>query len=129
MSETWKPESYTTVSPYLIVDGAGGTIEFVTKVLGATELRRFPDDKGRVMHAEVRSGDSVVMIADGNEGWPPIGAHVHVYVQDVDATYRRALEAGAESIQEPVRKEDEDKRGAVKDAGGTTWWIATRQDS
>ena len=54
-------------------------------------------------------------------------AHVHVYVPDVDATYRRALEAGAESIQEPVRKQDEDRRGGVKDAGGTTWWIASRE--
>jgi len=66
------------------------------------------------------------MIADGNEKWPPIPAHVHVYVRDVDATYRRALAAGAVSVQEPVRKEDEDERGGVKDAGGTTWWIATR---
>lgn len=53
------------------------------------------------------------------------GAAVHIYVQDVDATYRRALRAGAASVQEPVKKQDEDKRGGVKDAGGTTWWIAT----
>jgi uncharacterized glyoxalase superfamily protein PhnB len=51
---------------------------------------------------------------------------VHVYVRDVDATYRRALEAGATSVQEPVQKGDPDKRGGVKDAGGTTWWIATK---
>jgi PhnB protein len=51
---------------------------------------------------------------------------VHVYVRDVDATYRRALEAGATSVQEPRKKDDEDKRGGVKDAGGTTWWIATK---
>ena len=80
------------------------------------------------MHAEVRIGDSVVMIADGNEGWPPIGAHVYLYVPDVDDTYRRALAAGAESVQEPVRKDDEDRRGGVKDPGGTTWWIATREE-
>jgi uncharacterized glyoxalase superfamily protein PhnB len=66
------------------------------------------------------------MIADGAPGWPPIQAHVHIYVPDVDATYRRALDAGAVSVQEPVKKEDEDKRGGVKDAGGTTWWIATK---
>jgi PhnB protein len=59
-------------------------------------------------------------------GWPPIQAYVHIYVPDVDATYRRALDAGAVSVQEPVKKEDEDKRGGVKDAGGTTWWIATK---
>jgi uncharacterized glyoxalase superfamily protein PhnB len=68
------------------------------------------------------------MFAEGAPGWPPIQAHVHIYVRDVDATYRRALEAGAVSVQEPVKKEDEDKRGGVKDAGGTTWWIATKME-
>jgi uncharacterized glyoxalase superfamily protein PhnB len=78
------------------------------------------------MHAEVRIEDTVVMLADGGGDWPSIPANVHIYVADVDATYRRALEAGATSVQEPVKKDDEDKRGGVKDAGGTTWWIATR---
>lgn len=126
MTQSHKPQGYSSVSPYLIVDGAGATIDFLTRVFGAVELRRFPDEKGRIIHAEVRIEDSVVMIADWAEGWPPVTAHVHLYVPDVDATYRRALEAGATSVQEPVRKEDEDKRGGVKDPGGTTWWIATR---
>ena len=126
MNSSYKPQGYTTVSPYLIVSGASGTIDFLTRVFGAVELRRFPDSTGKLMHAEVRIEDSVVMIADGIEGWPPVPSHVHVYVADVDETYRRALEAGATSVQEPVQKEDEDKRGGVKDSGGTTWWIATR---
>jgi PhnB protein len=125
---SYKPEGYTTVSPYLIVDGANATIEFLRNVFGAIELRRFPDPTGKVMHAEVRIDDTVVMIADGTSGWPPVPSHVHVYVADVDATYRRALEAGAISVQEPVKKEDADKRGGVKDAGGTTWWMATKVD-
>jgi uncharacterized glyoxalase superfamily protein PhnB len=66
------------------------------------------------------------MIADGGEGLSSIPAHVHLYVQDVDAAYSRALAAGAIAVQEPVQKEDEDKRGGVKDPGGTTWWIATK---
>lgn len=126
MTSTFKPDNYSTVSPYLIVGGAEGTIEFLIKVFDAVELRRFPDDAGRIMHAEVRIEDTVLMIADGAEGWPPVPSHVHVYVEDVDATYRRALEAGAASVQEPVKKNDADKRGGVKDAGGTTWWIATK---
>jgi PhnB protein len=121
-----KPESYTTVSPYLIVAGASATIEFLRSVFGAVELRRFADPAGKVMHAEVRIDDSIVMIADGTEGWPPVPSYVHIYVRDVDATYRRALDAGATSVQEPVKKQDADKRGGVKDAGGTTWWIATK---
>jgi uncharacterized glyoxalase superfamily protein PhnB len=123
---SYKPEEYSTVSPYLIVNGAAGTIDFLVKVFDAAELRRFPDEDGTLRHAEVRIDDTVVMIADGVEGWPPIPAHVHVYVADVDATYRRALEAGAASVQEPVKKDDPDKRGGVRDAGGTTWWNATK---
>ena len=126
MSPSYKPERYSTVSPYLIVDGASHTIDFLVRVFDAVELRRFPDTTGKLMHAEVRIDDTVVMLADGGAGWPPIPANVHVYVADVDATYRHALEAGATSVQEPVKKDDADKRGGVKDAGGTTWWIATK---
>jgi PhnB protein len=126
MTTPYKPADYNTVSPYLIVAGASATIDFLKRVFDATELRRFPDPSGRIMHAEVRIDDTVVMIADGVEGWPPVPSYVHVYVNDVDATYKRALSAGATSVQEPVKKDDEDKRGGVKDAGGTTWWIATR---
>ncbi len=126
MATAHKPTGYSSVSPYLVVDGADGTIDFLKRVFGASELRRYPDPAGKVMHAEVRIDDTVVMIADGGGGWPPIPSHVHVYVPDVDATYRTALEAGAKSVQEPVKKDDEDKRGGVKDAGGTTWWISTK---
>lgn len=126
MSSPHKPEGYSTISPYLVVDGASETIDFLVRVFGAVELRRFPDATGKLMHAEVRIDDTVLMLADGAERWPPIPSYVHVYVSDVDATYRRALEAGASPVQEPVKKDDEDKRGGVKDPGGTTWWIATK---
>jgi uncharacterized glyoxalase superfamily protein PhnB len=123
---TYKPDGYTSVAPYLIVDGAAATMTFLADAFGATELRRFAGPSGRLMHAEVRIDDTVIMLADGAEGWPPVPAHVHIYVDDVDAAYKRALAAGAVSVQEPVKKGDEDKRGGVKDAGGTTWWVATR---
>lgn len=121
-----KPDGYTSAAPYLIVDGASRTLDFLARVFDAVELRRFPAEDGKIVHAEARIDDTVVMLADAANGWPAVPAHVHVYVPDVDATYRRALEAGAESVQEPVKKDDEDRRGGVKDAGGTTWWIATR---
>lgn len=127
MSAQYKPTDYSTVSPYLIVNGASATIDFLTRVFGAIELRRFPAESGMLRHAEVRIDDTVIMLADPvPPDWPSVSAHVHLYVHDVDATYRRALEAGAISVQEPARKDDEDKRGGVKDAGGTTWWIATK---
>ena len=128
MPSSYKPEGYSTVSPYLIVDGASQTIDFLVQVFSAVELRRFPSDAGGLTHAEVRVEDSVIMLADSSPGWPGTPTSVHIYVIDVDATYQRALEAGATSVQEPVKKDDADKRGGVKDAGGTTWWIATKVD-
>jgi PhnB protein len=124
--DAFKPDGYTSVSPYLIVSDAGATIRFLEQVIGATLLRSFPDSGGRLIHAEVRVDDSVLMLADSAPGWPPVASYVHVYVADVDAAYARALAAGGVSVQVPVKKDDEDKRGGVRDAGGTTWWIATR---
>ncbi|UJS24671.1 VOC family protein [Thiothrix winogradskyi] len=128
MSVNYKPDNYSTVSPYLIVDGASDTIAFLETVFDAIELRRFPNDEGKLLHSEVRLGDSVLMIADRGDDWEAVPAHVHIYVPDVDATYQWALAAGATAVQAPVKKDDPDKRGGVKDAGGTTWWIATRQE-
>jgi uncharacterized glyoxalase superfamily protein PhnB len=101
-------------------------IDFLVSVFDAVEMRRFTDNSGRLMHAEVRIDDTVVMLADSTGDWPPASAQVHVYVADVDETYRRALEAGAQSVQEPVQKSDEDKRGGIIGPGQVTWWIATR---
>ena len=123
---TFKPNDYSTVSPYLIVTDADLTIRFLQTVFGASEIRRFADDSGRLMHAEVQLGDTVVMLADCSDDWPAMPSYVHVYVPDVDDVYRRALAAGGISVQEPVKKEDDDKRGGVKDIGGTTWWIASK---
>lgn len=126
MNSSYKPAGYNSVSPYLAVDGASRTIDFLVQVFDAIELRRFLHPDGKVMHAEVRIDDAVVMLTDGaNPEYPAIASSVHVYVPDVDATYKRALDAGATSVQEPVQKEDADKRGGVKDPGGTTWWIVT----
>jgi len=122
----YKPEGYNSASPYLVVSDAAATIQFLKAVFGATQLRTVAHEDGRLMHAEVRIDDTVVMLADSLPSWPPVASHVHVYVSDVDAVYAKAVAAGAESIQEPVKKQDEDKRGGVKDSGGTTWWIATK---
>jgi PhnB protein len=125
VAASYKPAGYNSVSPYLVVDGAARTIDFLKTVFNAVELRRFPAG-AKIMHAEVRIDDTVVMIADPPEGRSAIASQVHIYVTDVDATYRRAIAAGATSVQEPVKKGDPDKRGGVKDAGGTSWWMATK---
>jgi uncharacterized glyoxalase superfamily protein PhnB len=124
----WKPEGYNLVSPYLVVSDAKATLEFLRACFGAEPLRMMPRDDGSLMHAEVRVGDSVVMFSDAVDGWPAVPAHVHVYVEDVDESYRRALEAGGKSVMAPTRKggSDPDTRGGVIDPGGTTWWLATQ---
>jgi len=122
-----KPDGYSTVSPYLVAAGAQGVIDFLKQTFGASELRRYENPDGSIMHAEVRIGDTVVMIGESGPEFPAVPSNLHVYVDDVDATYRGALAAGGVPVQEPVRREgDPDRRGGVKDPAGNTWWIATQ---
>ena len=104
------PDGYPRVSPYLVVDGAQKAIEFYTTVLGATERMRMPGPDGRIGHAELEVGDSLIMLADE---FPDMGAKapaayggspvsISVYVEDVDATFAKATEAGATVAGEPV---------------------------
>ncbi len=125
---SYKPEGYASVSVYLVADGAQRVIDFLKQTFDAVPLRRHDNKDGTIMHAEVRIDDTVVMIGDAGPQWPAFHSWLHVYVKDVDATYRRALEAGGVSVQEPSQREgDPDRRGGVKDPAGNTWWIATQQ--
>lgn len=125
MSSGHKPEGYNDVSVYIVAEDAQKVVDFLKKTFDAEELRRFNTPEGKIMHGEVRVGDTVVMIADGGGNYPAFPAWLHVYVPDVDATYKKALAAGGSSVQAPVRKEgDPDKRGGVKDPAGNTWWIS-----
>jgi PhnB protein len=126
MNSNWKPQGYSTVSVYMVVDDAQRVIDFLKKTFDATELRRFEARDGKIMHAEVRIDDTVVMLASAVGPYPAFPVWLHVYVQDVDATHQKALQAGGVSVQEPVRKEgDPDKRGGFKDPAGNTWWVST----
>jgi PhnB protein len=128
MPASWKPETYNSVSVYIMTDSAQRVIDFLKETFDATDLRRFDGPDAKIMHAEVRVGDTVVMISDAVGGFPAFPVWLHVYVPDVEATYKKALAAGGASVQEPVRKEgDPDRRGGVKDPAGNTWWISTQQ--
>ncbi len=122
----FKPAGYNSASPYLVVPDARATLRFLEAVFGAVPLRIVQADDGRLRHAEAKLDDTVIMFADALPSWPAIACHVHVYVDDVDAVYARALAAGGEPVQAPIRKEDEDKRGGVRDGCGVTWWSATK---
>lgn len=128
MSTAWKPEGYNSVSVYLVANHAQRVIDFLKKTFDAADLRRFDAPDGKIMHAEVRIGGTVVMIADASGAYPAFPAWLHVYVPDVDATYKKALAAGGVSVQEPTQRDgDPDRRGGVKDPAGNTWWISTQQ--
>jgi PhnB protein len=124
----FRPEGFRTVTPYLVVDNAPALIDFTERVFGAKETHRVSGSGGGI-HAEVRIGDSIVMIGGGTEdhplGRPPMPPALHVYVEDVDAVYRRALEAGATSIGAPVDQEYGERGAGVKDRSGTVWYLAT----
>lgn len=127
MTQPFKPDGYPAVSPYLITAGAAQVVEFLKKAFGATELRRYDMPDGTIAHAEVRIEDSVIMIGEAGGAWPAVSSHLHLYVPDVDAAYRHALEVGGVSVQEPSQHEgDPDRRGGVKDPGGNTWWLGTQ---
>ena len=123
----WKPDGYTSVAPYLVVDGAQRTIDFLTVVFDAQPLRMHPMGE-RLGHAEVRIDDTVLMLADGMDGWPPVASHVHLYVPDVDATWSRALAAGAMPVQAPQEKGDGDRRGGFRRDGQNGGFNRDRQN-
>jgi len=126
-STSWKPNGYSSVSPYLVVPDADAVIEFLVATLGAHPLRRYENPDGSVLHAEVRIDDTVVMMGQSGDGWEPRPCHVHLYVPDVDEAFARALANGGEPVAEPTHETgDPDRRGGVKGPGGTTWWFSTQ---
>jgi PhnB protein len=119
------PKGYPTVCPYLVVPDPSQVIDFMQRVLDGQVIERMEGPDGRIQHAEVRLGDSVVMMGAASEEHPVQTAMLHIYVPDVDATYARALKAGATSMREPEDQFYGDRSGGVKDAVGNSWWFAT----
>jgi PhnB protein len=127
------PEGYPRVTPYLIVDGASAAIHFYTSVLGATERMRMSAPEDKVGHAELEIGNSVIMLADESPemdarsprtvGGSPVS--LHVYVEDADATFERAVEAGAKTLQPVEDKFYGDRSGSFEDPFGHRWHVAT----
>jgi PhnB protein len=129
MSKTdYRPPDHNTVSPYLVVHGVPGLLEFMRKAFGAQELHRTATPDGIVRHAEARIGDTVIMMGEASAEFPPRPAMLHVYVPDADAVYRSALEAGGLSLREPSDQFYGDRTGGVQDAFGNQWWMATHTE-
>ena len=120
------PEGFHTVTPYLVVDGAEKVIRFMKEAFGAQpvfEPMMRPD--GKVMHAEYKIGNSIVMISDASERAKATSAMLYVYVPNVDAIYQKALKAGGTSVNEPADMFYGDRSGGVTDPAGNHWHIGT----
>jgi uncharacterized glyoxalase superfamily protein PhnB len=120
---------YRTIVPYLIVPRAAAFIDFLKAAFGATERMRFeiPDGSGLLMHAEVKIGNCIIELADANEKVAAAPQTIHLYFDDADAFYARAMQAGATSICEVGEHPSGDRQGAVRDAFGNIWYIAMIQ--
>lgn len=127
------PEGYRTATPYLIVEGAADAIEFYKRVFGATEMLRMAEPQGRVGHAEIRVGDSVIMLADEHPGMGYRGPRslggssvsILLYLEEVDAVFERAVKAGAKVLRPVANQFYGDRSGTLEDPFGHVWTIAT----
>ena len=119
------PDGYHAVTPYLRVKGAANLISFLKDAFGADETFRMDGPGGAVMHAEVRLGDSMVMLGDATPEFDPVKSSIHLYVDNADAVYKRALAAGGTSLREPADQFYGDRSAGVQDAFGNEWWLAT----
>jgi PhnB protein len=130
------PDGYYSLTPYLVVKGAAEAIEFYKKAFGATETIRMPGPDGRIMHAEITIGNSVLMLSDESperQQLSPVtlggsGSSVMLYTDDVDATFKKALAAGATEQMAPMDMFWGDRMGNLKDPFGHSWAIATHTE-
>jgi PhnB protein len=130
------PDGYYSLTPYLVIKGAAQAIEFYKKAFGAVETVRMPGPNGQIMHAEVKIGNSMLMLADENperghlspssRGGPT--SSVMLYTDDVDATFRKAIAAGATAQSEPADMFWGDRMGNLADPFGHNWAIATHKE-
>jgi PhnB protein len=118
------PEGYHTVNPFLIVEGASKLIQFLNQTFDAKVEESVEGPDGRIAHAELTVGDSIIMMADATPKYGATAVHLYVYLENVDLTFKRALEAGASSVQEPADQFYGDRTAGVKDPAGNYWWIA-----
>jgi PhnB protein len=131
------PDGYHTATPYLIVKGAAKAIEFYKQAFGATEVERMEMPDGKIAHAEIKIGDSIIMLGDeapqhGTRGPKSLGGSpcgLYLYVEDVDQTFNRAITAGATATMAVKDQFYGDRNGSLVDPFGHTWYVATRQEN
>jgi PhnB protein len=122
------PEGFHSITPYLVVDKASELIDFMKKAFGAEEVFRMDAPGGRVGHAEIKIGDSMLMISDMTPEHKAMQCGLYLYVPNVDEVHKKAVSAGATSVMEPADQFYGDRSSGVKDPQGNVWWIGTHQE-
>lgn len=125
MVKSLVPDGYHNVNPFIFVDGGENLIGFLAEAFAAEETERITRSDGRIGHAEVRIGDSVVMVSDATEELPARPCAHYLFVEDVDASYQRALIAGGTSLREPTDQLYGNREAGVVDTFDNIWWLAT----
>jgi PhnB protein len=123
------PEGYHSITPYLKLPNAERLVAFLKKAFGGIEKARLLRPDGALLHAEVLIGDSLVMVHEMPGHWKPKPSTLYLYVADVDATYKLAIEAGGASVSKPANMYYGDRVACISDVSKNNWWIATRLES
>jgi PhnB protein len=118
------PEGYHSVNSFLIVEGAEKLIQFLKQAFDGKVEESVKGPDGRIAHAELTVGDSIIMLADATPKYGATSVHLYVYLENVDLTFKRAIDAGASSVQEPADQFYGDRTAGIKDPTGNYWWIA-----
>jgi PhnB protein len=119
------PDGYLSITPYFTVADADGLIGFLTAAFGASVIKESRYEDNRIQHARLRIGSSIIMLNESSESYPANTSQMHLYVDDVDATYEAALKSGAKTLMEPNDRPHGDRMAGIKDPCGNVWWIAT----
>ncbi|WP_209331082.1 VOC family protein [Lunatimonas salinarum] len=126
----YKPAGYNSASPYFILEDADRSVALMQQIFDAKMLREYRRPDGNIMHAELQIDDSVIMLSNASERFPPVPIVMHVYVPDVDKIWEKVLAAGCEAVEPPKeRGDDSDRRATFKDYAGNMWSIGTQLES
>lgn len=125
MGESYAPDGFNRAVPYLTIESADEVVDFLIRVFEAEVLDRTARPDGKLAHAAVRIGDSIIELSEATDRFGPMPGAIHIYVPDVDLAHRRALEKGAQVIHEPMEMEYGERASAVRDQAGNHWYIAT----
>ena len=128
MSAQWLPKGFHTITPNIIVDDTEQAVDFLKKALGATESYRLTMSDGKIAHCELKIGNSILNLGASMEGWPAHGLVAQIYVEDSDALFQRAVQAGAKVIMPMTDMFFGSREGRVADPFGNVWTIATLKE-